>query len=80
MVCFLHLSKHRSQTSWGVIGGMKVNKPPEHTNCTIGLLCFDSKFNATLLLLKLASEKNVVKNLCGITKVYKILLHMSKSF
>jgi hypothetical protein len=48
---------------------MKVNKPPKHTNCTIGLLSFDSKFNATLLLLKLALEKNVVKNLCGITKV-----------
>jgi hypothetical protein len=53
----------------GVIGGMKVSKPPGHTNCTSGLLCFDLKFDVTLVLLKLALEESVTRYLGEIIKV-----------
>jgi hypothetical protein len=52
----------------GVIGGKKVDKPLGHTNCTTRLLHFDSKFDATLLSLKLASKEGITTNLGGITK------------
>ncbi len=52
----------------GVVGGVKVGKPPKHTNCTIRLLCFDSKFDATLLLFKFVSKEVIARNLSGITK------------
>jgi hypothetical protein len=40
----------------GVVGGVKVNKPPRHTNCTTRLLYFDSELYATLLSFELASK------------------------
>jgi hypothetical protein len=48
---------------------MKVSEPPKHTNCITRLLRFDLKLDATLLLLKLASEESVARNLGGITKI-----------
>jgi hypothetical protein len=40
----------------GVVGGMKVSKPPRHTNCTTRLLYFDFELDATLLSFELASK------------------------
>jgi hypothetical protein len=51
-----------------VTGGMKVSKPHGHIDCITRLLHFDSEFDATLLPLKFALEKNIAKNLKEITK------------
>jgi hypothetical protein len=47
---------------------MKVSKPHGHIDCITRLLHFDSEFDATLLPLKFALEKNIAKNLKEITK------------
>lgn len=47
---------------------MNISKPFEHTNCTIGLLYLDFKFDWTLLPFKLASKDDIVMNLVKITK------------
>jgi hypothetical protein len=47
---------------------MNVSKTLKHTNCTIGLLHLDFKFDSTLLPFKFASEDDIVLNLGKITK------------
>ncbi len=47
---------------------MNISKPLEHTNCIIGLMHLDFKFDSTLLPFELALEDNIVVNLSKITK------------
>jgi len=52
----------------GVVGGMKMGKLLEHTNCIVWLLCLDYEFESTLPSLKFTLEDGISQKLNTITK------------
>ncbi len=59
----------------GVANKMEVNKPLEHINYIVIMLCLNSKFDSNLLPLKVVLEDDIDWNLRKITKLKEMYHH-----